>query len=197
MTYNMLREKRERSPRDSSPGERLCSPISRQRNFVKTLREITKNESKHPLDESCSSDIQPVNPSDEESDTLFEINQTKHSRPATAAAPTFLYHLIRSAIPCRPFQISSSPAPATLSSIALWISLSANAGPLPSHMARSFNRSHTSPISTIPLRKSSCFCIKSHVAPVASSRSPVVAETWIRCEIGLFIDEECGPERAS
>lgn len=60
MTYNMLREKRERSPRDSSPGERLCSPIPRQRNFVKTLREITKNESKHPLNESCSSDMDPA-----------------------------------------------------------------------------------------------------------------------------------------
>lgn len=47
-------------------------------------------------------------------------------------------------------QINSSPAPATLSSIAFLISLSVNAGPVPSQIARSFNRSHSSPTSTIP-----------------------------------------------
>lgn len=56
----------------------------------------------------------------------------------------------------RPDQISSSPPPLLDTSTARRTSFSANTGPLPSHSAARFSRSHTSAMSTCPLLTSGC-----------------------------------------
>jgi len=69
-------------------------------------------------------------------------------------------------------QINSSAALITLSSIAAMTWLSRKTGPCPLHVARPFNRLHTSPISTISFLLSSWLWIRSHVAPADKRCSP-------------------------